>query len=110
MRMTKILAKTNRCPICNSDKYRYKHYAEECYGIVERHGYCNRCGYTVEQCYSDVFDGFMPDIKRGHKVLRWSVNNGNYYEYEPKNTRKRKRVRRKFGIKIDQKDKWLAYI
>ena len=41
------------CPICKSKEWKYTHYTEECWGIVEQHGYCNHCGYMIEQCYSD---------------------------------------------------------
>jgi len=79
------------CPFCGSDQYQYKYWAEEYWGIVEQHGYCDRCGYTIEQAYSAAIDGFMPDIKRGFKDF-----NGHYH---PKNTRKRARIRRKYHIK-----------
>lgn len=104
------MMKNNACPICNSNQFRYIYYAEECYGIVEQHGYCNRCGYTIEQAYSDVIVGFEPDVKRGYKILTWNKSTGYHYKYVNKNVRKRKRLRRKFGIKVDQKDRWLAYI
>ena len=90
-----------RCPVCNSDKYRYVSYAEECYGIVEQHGRCNRCGYVIEQCYSFPVDGFEPIIRRGHKCLN---------KYYPKNKRKRLRMKRKYGIKYGNKDWMLMYI
>ena len=79
------------CPICGFKDYQYVQYAEEYWGIVERHGYCDRCGYMIEQAYSEPIDGFLPDIKKGYKD-RQGV-------YHPKNTRKRARIRRKYHIK-----------
>ena len=78
------------CPICHSKTFDYVSYSEECYGIVEQHGYCDRCGYRVEQAYSTVYEAFL-DIKKGFKDI-----NGNYH---PKNVKRHKRIRRKQNIK-----------
>lgn len=93
--------RSQACPICRSKKYRDIIYTEECYGTVEEHAYCQRCGYTIEMAYSDPVVGFMPDITRGHKALDG---------YRQKNTRIRKRIRRKFNIKRSNEDRFLMYI
>lgn len=90
------------CPICGYKKYRYVSYAEECYGIVEQHGYCDHCGYTVEQTYSVPIDGFYPMICKGGKDY--------FGQYHAKNCRKRKRVKRKFNIKYGNDDWKLMFI
>lgn len=90
-----------KCPICKSKTFEYVSYSESI-GTVEQHGYCYRCGYTVEQAYSPVYDAFW-DIKKG-----FSLPSG---EYISKNVRKHKRIRRKLGIKnIDINPEWLKYI
>ena len=90
------------CPICSSEKFEYVSYSEECYGIVEQHGYCDKCGYTVEQAYSPVFEAFW-DIKRGFKHP-----SGKYYS---KNVKRHKRIRRKLGIKnIEINPLWIYYM
>jgi len=93
--------KLHKCPICGYKKYRYICYTED-WGTVEQHGYCERCGYTIEQVYSNPIDGFYPPRRRGGKNFK-----GVYY---PKNWRKRARVKRKFGIKYGNKDWMLIYI
>ena len=75
----------NRCPICKSNGYQYIDFSEDYWGIVERHGYCEKCGYCVEQVYSPIFEAYM-DTKKGYKTL-----NG----YVKKDIRKHKRYRRK---------------
>ncbi len=47
-----IFKKGKKCPICGYKKYRYTRYTEMDWGTVEQHGYCERCGYTIEQAYS----------------------------------------------------------
>ncbi len=89
------------CPICKSKTFDYVFYTEECWGIVEQHGYCDRCGYTLEQAYSPVFEAFW-DVERGFK------HPGGYYV--PKNVKKHKRIRRKLGIKnIEVNPRWIYY-
>ena len=90
-----------KCPMCESQTFDYCSYSE-CYGAVEQHGYCDRCGYTVNQAYSSVFEAFY-DTKKGFK---------NYFgEYCPKNVKKHKRVRRKLNIKnIEVNPKWVFYV
>ena len=90
-----------KCPMCESQTFDYCSYSE-CYGIVEQHGYCDRCGYTVNQAYSSVFEAFY-DTKKGFK---------NYFgEYCPKNVKKHKRVRRKLNIKnIEVNPIWVFYV
>ena len=90
-----------RCPICNSAKYRYVSYAEYGWGTVEQHGHCKHCGYRIEQAYSKPIVGFELAQVKGRKF------DGVYY---PKNIRRRKRLRRKFGIRHNPKDWMLCFI
>ena len=85
------------CHVCKSKEYKYTYYTEGYWGIVEQHGYCNHCGYMIEQCYSEAIEGFVSDLKKGYKL------NGKWYG---KNRRKRARLRRKFHIKHNPKD-WI---
>ena len=90
------------CPICKSKTFEYFSYSEWGWGIVEQHGYCARCGYTVEQAYSSVYDGFL-DIKKGFKD-----GNGKYIS---KDVKRHKRIRRKLGINnIDVNPNWIFYV
>ena len=91
------------CPVCGSSKYRYKSWSEEGWGTVEQHGFCARCGYTIEQAYSQPIVGFQLDRKRGIK----NPYDGKYY---PNNVRQRKRLRRKYGIKHSSNDRMLEFI
>ena len=79
-----------QCPICHSKAFEYTSYSEYGWGTVEQHGYCDRCGYIVEQAYSPVYEAFY-DIKKGFKDCL-----GNYH---PKNIKRHKRIRRKLNIK-----------
>lgn len=91
-----------QCPICHSKTFGYISYSEECYGTVEQHGYCDRCGYTIEQSYSPVYEAFY-DIKRGYKDALG--------RYHPKNVKRHKRIRRKLNIKnIDVNPYWIFYL
>lgn len=36
------MTREQRCPICNSKKYKSVIYTEECWGIVEEHSLCDR--------------------------------------------------------------------
>lgn len=92
-----------KCPICGYKDYRYVSYSEECFGIVEQHGYCERCGYIVEQAYSEVVGGLELDRTRGYR-------NAYTGEYLSNNKRKRRRMRRKYHIKHTNKDWWLSMI
>lgn len=92
-----------KCPICGSKQYTDRYYTEECWGIVEEHAYCERCGYTIEMAYSEPIVGFYPPLKKGYKN-KW---NGKYYN---KDIRKRKRMKRKYNIKYDSKNLWLSQI
>ena len=94
--------KANKCPICGYEGFKDVHYAEWGWGIVEQHCYCDRCGYVVERSYSKPVVGFDPPIRRGFKDY-----NGVYH---PKNWRKRKRIKRKYGIKYGNKDWMLQFI
>ena len=94
--------KNTKCPVCGYEKYKDIHYAEECYGIVEQHCFCDRCGYVIEQCYSEPAKGFYPPIKKGHKDSKGI--------YCPKNFRKRKRIKRKYNIKYSNNDWKLTLI
>lgn len=96
--MNKII----QCPICHSKTFEYVSYSEECYGTVEQHGYCDRCGYTIEQSYSPVYEAFY-DIKRGYKDALG--------RYHPKNVKRHRRIRRKLNIKnIDVNPYWVFYM
>ena len=91
-----------KCPICNAKTFEYVSYSEECYGTVEQHGYCSRCGYIVEQAYSSVYEAFW-DVKHGFK------HPSGYYV--PKNVKRHKRIRRKLRIKnIEVNPIWINYI
>ena len=94
--------RNNECPVCGFKGYQYVQYSEEYWGVVEQHGYCDRCGYMVEQAYSDSIDGFVPELTRGYKD-REGV-------YHPKNTRKRARIHKKYGIKHSNSDYYLQFI
>ena len=90
------------CPVCDYNKYRYVYYTEWGWGTVEQHGYCERCGYTVEQAYSETIVGFTLPARRG-----WRDRFGKYHE---KNIRKRKRMKRKYNIKYSNEDWMLNFI
>ena len=89
------------CPICGYKRFYYESYHEDM-GTVEQHGYCGRCGYSIEQAYSRPIEGFAPMRKRGYKDYC-----GKYHE---KNMRKQKRMKRKFEIKYRNEDRIFAYI
>ena len=92
-----------KCPICKSQTFDYCSYSEFGFGTVEQHGYCDRCGYTVEQAYSGILEAFC-DTKKGFK--------NSFGEYYPKNVKKHKKVRRKLNIvkHIEVNPKWVFYI
>ena len=94
--------RTTKCPICGYKKFKDEHYTEGWFGIVEQHCYCDRCGYTIEQAYSEPIGGFRPPIRRGGKDSQGV--------YHPKNRRKRARVKRKYGIKYSNEDRMLMFI
>ena len=90
------------CPICKSENFKYVSYSEYGFGTVEQHGYCDRCGYIVEQAYSPVYEAFW-DVKRGFRHP-----NGHYV---PKNVKRHKRIRRKLGIKnIEVNPIWIYHV
>ena len=90
------------CTICKSKTFNYISYSEYEWGTVEQHGYCDRCGYIVEQAYSPVYEAFL-DIKRGFK--------NSSGEYVPKNVKRHKRIRKRHGIKnIDVNPVWVYYV
>ncbi len=89
------MSKSENCPVCGSSKYRYISYQEEGWGIVEQHGNCDRCGYMIEQAYSNPIVGFKFAQTKGRKLK------GVYY---PKNSRHMKRMRRKYGIRHNSTD------
>lgn len=91
-----------KCPICHSQTFLYCSWSEYGWGTVEQHGYCERCGYIVEQAYSPVYDAFS-DIKKGFKHPD--------YGYVPKNVKRHKRIRRRLGIKnVEVNPEWLKYV
>lgn len=93
----------NECPICKSKTFEYVCYRD--YGwidIVEQHGYCDNCGYVIEQAYSPVDEAFW-DIKRGFKHPEKG--------YFKKNVKKHKRIRKKLKIKnYDVNPPWINHI
>ena len=90
------------CPTCHSKTFEYISFSEEGWGIVEQHGYCDKCGYTVEQAYSPVYEAFY-DIKKGYKDALG--------RYHPKNAKRHKRIRRRLDTKnIDVNPSWIFYI
>ena len=89
-----------KCPICNSHKFKYEEHSESI-GTVEQHGYCDTCGYIIEQAYSSVYYGFDFSRRKGYKL------NGKWCG---KNIRKRKRMKRKYHIKHTSEDWWLSRI
>lgn len=57
----------SECPVCKSKTFEYVCYCDYGWiGIYEEHGYCNNCGYVIEQAYSPVYEAFW-DVKRGFK-------------------------------------------
>ena len=97
--------KFENCPICKYKTFEYCSYSDNYWGAiitVERHGNCTRCGYRIEQAYSEPLEGIW-DIKKGFK--------NPFGEYFPKNIKKHKRIRRKLGIKdIEVNPVWVYYI
>lgn len=61
--------KVNKCPICGYEGFKDVHYAEEYWGIVEQHCYCDRCGYVIEQCYSEAIEGVLSSNKKRQQGL-----------------------------------------
>ena len=91
-----------KCPICKSKTFEYCSFSEYGFGTVEQHGYCDRCGYIVEQAYSPVYDAFY-DIKKGFKDT--------FGRYHSKNVRRHRRIRRKLNIKnIEINPIWVFYM
>lgn len=89
------------CPICGSNDYEYISFSEDCFGTVECHGSCERCGYLVEQVYSPIMEAYR-DIKRGIKT-----RDG----YIEKNAKKHKRIRKKCNApKMDVNPIWAWYV
>lgn len=82
--------KKELCPVCSSSKYVYTCYREE-WGLVEQYGYCDRCGFVLQQQYSPVQTGFYPMRRRGYKDARGVYHNAN--------RRARIRMKRKYDIK-----------
>lgn len=99
---------TSKCPICKSPGYKYESYVEAPWGVVEQHGICEKCGFRIEQTYSEEHC-FFTDTAKGGK---------NHYSgiYYPKNIKKHKRYRRivkNMGIditKIPVNPPYAAYI
>ena len=91
-----------KCPICGSYSYKYERYVTEFWGgmvTVEQYGDCDKCGYTIRQAYSSVYEGFV-DCKRG-----WKDYEGKYHE---KNYKRHRRVRRKHMDRVKQVDQSLV--
>ncbi len=96
----KYTEKSEICPICKYKKYKYQSFFEY-YGIVEQHGFCARCGFSVEQSYSKPYVRFEPDTSKGFKDFS--------SKYHKKNIRMRTRIRRKYNIKRKNTDWYLRY-
>lgn len=90
------------CPICG---YKYFEYFSESmwgWGTVEQHGYCERCGYIVEQAYSPVYEAFW-DVTKGYKHP--------YGYYVSKNVKRHRRIRRRLNVRnIEVNPIWLNYV
>lgn len=90
------------CHICG---YKYFEYMSESmlgWGTVEQHGYCERCGYIIEQAYSDVIQAFSDNF-RGFKDY--------YGNYHPKDVKKHRRARRNANVKnIEVNPWWIKYM
>ena len=92
------------CPICHHNTFDYVSYSEYEWGVVvEQHGYCDRCGYMIEQVYSPSFECFF-DRKKGFKDYKGI--------YHSKNVKKHKRIRRKcnYDVKIEINPTWSMYV
>ena len=91
------------CPICHHNTFNYVSYSEYEWGTVEQHGYCDRCGFMVEQAYSSPFVCFS-DRKKGFKDYKGI--------YHSKNVKKHKRARRKcnYDTKIEINPTWSMYV
>ena len=62
------------CPICKSKTFEYCSYSDDCWGAmitVERHGNCKRCGYRVEQAYSEPLEGFFLNLNKIRHIERF---------------------------------------
>lgn len=92
-----------KCPICHHNTFNYVAYSEYGWGTVEQHGYCDRCGFMVEQIYSHPFGCFF-DRKKGFKDYKGI--------YHSKNVKKHKRARRKcnYDTKIEINPTWSMYV
>lgn len=89
------------CPICKSKTFDYCSYSEWGWGTVEQHGYCDRCGYVIEQAYSPSMEAFL-DINKGFK--------NSFGKYYPKNIKRHKRIRKKLNFKnIEVNPRWVFY-
>ena len=90
------------CPICG---YKYFEYCSDSmwgWGTVEQHGYCERCGYIVEQAYSPIYEAFW-DVIKGYQHP-----DGHYVS---KNIKRHRRIRRKLNVRnIEVNPIWLNYI
>lgn len=49
-----------KCPVCGKEN-EYEYYSEFGWGIVERHYYCDRCTYFLEQGYTHPIAGISMD-------------------------------------------------
>lgn len=83
--------------------YKYESCDTEFWGAsvtAEQYGDCDKCGYTIRQAYSPVYEGFY-DLKRG-----WKDSDGVYHE---KNYKRHRRVRRKHLDRVKQVDQsWVV--
>ena len=61
------MKETMACPVCGKEN-KYEYYEEYGFGIVERHYYCDRCTYFVEQVYSQPFTGVSTDCPEEYRA------------------------------------------
>ncbi len=92
---------TIKCPGCTTSVER-TYYTGEYGCIEEEYISCPRCGYSSTICFSRPVVGFVSDQKRGFKNQKG--------KWIGKNVRKRKRIRRKFGIKLSNESRFLDLI
>ncbi len=91
---------TCKCPKCHATVKRT--YYTECVGIVEDYINCDRCGYMYHMAYSDPVEGILPSVRKGFRLP-----NG---KFVCKNSRRRARIHKKYGIKHSNNDWQLQFI
>jgi len=74
------MTKTSKCPVCGQYNP-YFHYTEWGFGTVERHYYCSRCTYFMEQVYSPACEGISTDCPEEYRE-KAEMLGLNFYEPE----------------------------